>query len=369
VSRASKALVQRLITSGADVFLKHPHYHDVAAMFPFRKGAHLVHDVTVLHTASLFWNADVVELLLDHHRWNEEEGKVGREDLALARDTNGGLPLHWAAAGPGHAECKLRDEELRTKISKTFQLLLSAAPSTINMTDNLGFTPLHCAVQAHAACGASSHAEAAIQCLLEHGADPTITGRDGQTDLHMLGYSSLQGGPVSHAVLDSLIAHGVDINHADNKGITALHVMVQNLRQISTVRYLLEHGADPRTSIPATGSTAFHLVADGRLAELFKTTTTTTTTTTGDGDGDGEGEYIHRRYPTAKDYITAQDEMLRLLQARAPGAETLMSQRNLAGKTPLEVLGEVRQQREERRQQMEARWAHRGRGMAKSPGE
>ncbi|KAL2822482.1 ankyrin repeat-containing domain protein [Aspergillus granulosus] len=125
------------------------------------------------------------------------------------------------------------------------------------MADDVGFTPLHYAVQAHARCGGSAHAAAAIQCLLEHGADPTITDRDGKTVLHMLGYGSLQGGPISTTVLNSLVAHGVDINHADNNGVTALHVMVQNLRQVPTVKYLLEHGADPQTSTP-NGNTVFH---------------------------------------------------------------------------------------------------------------
>ncbi|KAL2838619.1 ankyrin repeat-containing domain protein [Aspergillus pseudoustus] len=349
VSRASKALVQRLITSGADVFLKHMHFHDIPAMFLFRQGRERVHDVTTLHKASMFWNADILGLLLDY-RWNEE--KFGR-DLTVARDSNGGLPLHWAAAGPGRDECKLRDEELRTRISKTFQLLLSSVPGTINMADNVGFTPLHYAVQAHAACGGSAHAEAAIQCLLEHGADPTITSSNGQTVLHMLGYCSLGGRPISGAVLDSLMAHGVDINHANNKGITALHVMVQNLRQISTVRYLLEHGADPRTSITSTGNTAFHLVADGRLPVELITE---------------DGEY---KNTTAEDYIKAQDEMLRLLQA-STGGDTLMGQRNLAGKTALELLREVRQQRRERLEQMRSgagRGRGRGCGSAQRPGE
>ncbi|KAL2814189.1 hypothetical protein BJX63DRAFT_393165 [Aspergillus granulosus] len=80
----------------------------------------------------------------------------------------------------------------------------------------------------------------------------------------MLGYCSLQGGPISGAVLDSLVAHGADINHADNKGIAALHVMVQNLCQISTVKFLLDRGADSRAP-NSKGDTAFHLVEQGRL--------------------------------------------------------------------------------------------------------
>jgi ankyrin repeat protein len=342
VSRGRKPLIQRLITSGADVFLKHIHFHDVMAMFAFRRDTQLAHDVTTLHKAALFWNADAVELLLDY----QSSRRFGR-DLAKCRDTNGGFPLHWAAAGPGIDECKLRDKDLQIRISTTFKLLLSANPAAINLPDNIGFTPLHYAVQAHAGCGGSAHAETVVQCLLDHDADPTIMDRDGKSVLHMLGYGSLQGRPISTAILDSLLSHGVDINKADNKGITALHVMVQNLRQISTVKYLLEHGADLQTST-ANGNTVFHLVAQGRLLELTRE--------------DGES-----RIPTSEDYTRAEDKMLRLLQAYGEGS-TLINQRNLAGKTPLELLEETRKQRREREEQMHARWGRDG-GMPQRPGE
>ncbi|KAL3462512.1 ankyrin repeat-containing domain protein [Aspergillus heterothallicus] len=330
VSRGRKPLIQWLITSGADVFLKHMHFHNVVAMFPFRRDTQLAHDVTTLHKAALFWNADAVELLLDC----QSSGRFGRH-LAECRDTNGGLPLHWAAAGPGINECELQDEDLQIRISTTFKLLLLANPAAINVPDSVGFTPLHYAVQAHAGCGGRAHAETAVQCLLDYGADPTITDRDGKSVLHMLGYGSLQGGPISTAILDSLLSHGVDINNTDNNGITALHVMVQNLRQILTVKYLLEHGADFWTST-ANGNTVFHLVAQGRLLELTRE--------------DGES-----RIPTSEDYTRAEDEMLRLLQAYG-GELTLINQRNLAGKTPLELLEETRKQRREREEKMHARW-------------
>jgi ankyrin repeat protein len=340
-SRASEALVRRLITDGADVFLKHMHFHDAVAMFPFRRDTQMAHNVTTLHLASLFWNANILELLLDY----QSNGRFGRY-LTESRDSNGALPLHWAAAGPGRAECRLRDEDLQIRISNTFKLLLSANPAAINMADNVGFTPLHYAVQAHAGCSGSTHATAAIQCLLDHGADPTITDRDGKTVLHMLGYGSLHGGPISTTVLESLIAHGLDINHADNKGITALHALVRNLRQISTVKYLLDHGADAR-SITYNGTTAFHLVAQGRLLELT--------------DEDGRS-----RIPTAEDYTRAEDDMLHLLQASVEGS-TLMNQRNMAGITPLELLEQTRKQRREREQQRRAGWSRDG-GMPQRPG-
>jgi ankyrin repeat protein len=344
VGRASREIVQRLIDHGADVFLKHQHWHNFAGVIPFRRGKERVHDVTTLHVASLFWNVDMVEFLLQYH----DKDKSGH-DLAACRDTNGRVPLHWAAAGPDSDECRLLDEDLGTRISRTFQLLLSAAPETANMVDDVGFTPLHYAVQTHAACAATAHAETAIRCLLEHGANPAIPDSDGQTVLHMLGLGSLLSGPIRTGLLDSLVAHGVDINHANSKGVTALHVMASNLRHVSVVQYLLEHGADPR-STTSTESTVFHRVAEGRLL-------------------DGSAGYGDWKNATAENYTRAEDGMLRLLQDSVEES-TLINQRNLAGKTPLELLAETRKQRREREEQMQAGMGMgRGRGRGLGIGE
>ncbi|KAL2782644.1 ankyrin repeat-containing domain protein [Aspergillus keveii] len=337
MGRASKNLVQYLIDHGADVFLKHQHWHNFAGVIPFRRGKEMVHDVITLHMASLFWNVDIVEFLLQYHH----KGESGH-DLASCRDTNGRAPLHWAAAGPDSNECRLLDEDLSTRISTTFQLLLSAAPETVNMVDDAGFTPLHYAVQTHATCAASSHAEIAIRCLLEHGADPAVADSNGQTVLHMLGFGSLLSGPIRTGLLDSLVAHGVDINHATSKGVTALHVMASNLRHVSVVKYLLENGADLR-STTSTGATAFHRVAEGRLF-------------------DGSAGYGDWKNATAEDYTRAEDDMLRLLQTSF-GGSTLVNQRNLAGKTPLQLLEETRKKRWERGEQMRA-----GMGMGRGRG-
>ncbi|KAL3489189.1 ankyrin repeat-containing domain protein [Aspergillus germanicus] len=337
VGRASKNSVQYLIDHGADVFLKHQHWHNFAGVIPFSRGKEMAHDVTTLHMASLFWNVDIVEFLLQYHH----KGESGH-DLASCRDTNGRVPLHWASVGPDSNECRLLDEELSTRMSTTFQLLLSAAPETVNMVDDAGFTPLHYAVQTHATCAASAHAEIAIRCLLEHGADPAIPDPDGQTVLHMLGLGSLLSQPIRTGLLDSLVEHGVDIDHASGKGVTALHVMASNLRHLSVVQYLLENGADPR-STTSTGATAFHRVAGGRLF---------------DGSA-GLGDW---KNATAEHYTRAEDDMLRLLQTSV-GGSTLINQRNLAGKTPLELLEETRKRRRAREEQMRA-----GMGMGRGRG-
>ncbi|KAL4863475.1 hypothetical protein BDV12DRAFT_177474 [Aspergillus spectabilis] len=124
VSHAGKALVQRLIDQGADVYLQHQHFHDTTtALVQFGEGKERVHGVTTLHMASLFRNADVVKLLLEYD--HQHRNKTG-PDLVSSHDTNGRLPLHWAAAGPGLDECKLPDEEIGVKITQTIGLLLSS---------------------------------------------------------------------------------------------------------------------------------------------------------------------------------------------------------------------------------------------------
>ncbi|KAL4744104.1 ankyrin repeat-containing domain protein [Aspergillus similis] len=330
VSRAGTALVQRLISQGADVYLKQ-HFHDTTtALVQFGEGMEQVHDVTTLHMASLFWNANVVKLLLEYDYYHRNKTSP---DLVSSRDMNGRLSLHWAAAGPGLEECKLLDKDLSVKITETFRLLISSNPASINLPDDTGSTPLHYAVQAHATCGGSKHAKSAIQCLLEHGADPKLPDGRGQSVLHMLVPRSLQGGPIQTTLLELLMAHGVNVNQADKNGNTALHVMVQNLRQTAVVKCLLDHGAHIQLT-NTIGETAFHAAARGYLLDQTRC-----------------NEAYKRA--TVKDAVQAQDCMMRILQAAAgENTNTIMSQQNKDGKTPRELLEETRSQRHEIEQQM-----------------
>ncbi|KAL4935689.1 hypothetical protein BDV06DRAFT_228583 [Aspergillus oleicola] len=147
--------------------------------------------------ASLYWNADIVKLLFDYQTKNNSP------DLASFRDTNGRLRYIGQLPAP--------DATSATSETSTSGHRLHA---------------LHLAIQAHATCGASAHAESAIRCLLEHGADPSIPEREGQSVLHMLGHCSLQGEPFSSTLLDLLMSHGADINAADSYGNTPLRVFV-----------------------------------------------------------------------------------------------------------------------------------------------
>ncbi|GIK05753.1 hypothetical protein Aspvir_009866 [Aspergillus viridinutans] len=310
VSRANGPLIQRLIDSGADIYLKHQHFHH--PQFRTTKGH--AYDVTTLHLASLFYNSDAVKLLLDHQHYKTNP------DLASSCDSDGRLPLHWAASGPGGFNCQLLDN----RITETLQLLLDHDSTGINLVDNTGSIPLHYAAISHARCGYSQHAELAIHTLLKYGADPRIPDGSGRTILHLLGYNSHQGDPIETTLLDLILSHGVNINHAENNGKTALHVFAQNLRQVSAAKFLIKHGADIRAQ-NTLQETPFHAAARGFLNDHIRC--------------DGRDKEV-----TTENKIKLQDEMMRALQ-EAAGEETailMISQPNAEGKTPQDLMEETR---------------------------
>ncbi|GFF70369.1 putative ankyrin repeat protein FPV162 [Aspergillus udagawae] len=337
VSRADGPLLQRLIDSGADIYLKHQHFHHARVPFQFRTTKGHAYDVTTLHLASLFYNPDAVKLLLDHQRDKNNTSP----DLASSCDSDGRLPLHWGASGPGGSNCRHLDKQLR--ITETLRLLLDHDSTGINRVDNTGSTPLHYAAISHAMCGCSQHAELAIRTLLEYGADPRIPDGSGCTILHLLGYHSHQGDPVETTLLELILAHGANINHAESNGKTALHAFAQNLRQVSAAKLLIEHGADFRAR-NSLRETPFHAAARGFLNDHVRR--------------DGRDKDV-----TTENKIRLQDEMLRALQeAAGEDAAMLMSQPNAEGKTPQDLLEETRNRWQGREHPIPGPGRGRGRG-------
>ncbi|KAL3707082.1 hypothetical protein TMatcc_008095 [Talaromyces marneffei ATCC 18224] len=111
-------------------------------------------------------------------------------------------------------------------------------------------------------------------------------------------------------LLDLILSYGANINHAESNGRTPLHIFAQNLRQVSAAKFLITHGADFR----ARGFLIDHVRRGGR-DELV----------------------------TTANRIRLQDEMMRALQeAAAEDTAMLMSQPNVEGKTPQDLLEETR---------------------------
>jgi ankyrin repeat protein len=74
-------------------------------------------NVTSLHISSMYWNTEALQTLLDH--W----GRDMTVSLS-SRDSNGRLPLHWAAAGSGSHECWLSDAHINDRIIDTLKLVV-----------------------------------------------------------------------------------------------------------------------------------------------------------------------------------------------------------------------------------------------------
>jgi hypothetical protein len=59
-------LIQRLVDSGADIYLKYQHLHHPRVPLQSSTTDTRTHDVTTLYLASLSYNSDAVKLLLNH---------------------------------------------------------------------------------------------------------------------------------------------------------------------------------------------------------------------------------------------------------------------------------------------------------------
>lgn len=337
ICRGGSALVRRLIDSGADIYMKHHCVYWRVGCHGFGRKKSPVRDVTALHLGSWYWNADGIRALLEHHtEYSQGGGAICHEveDLISFRDSDGRLPLHWAAAGPGAAECTLPEDVICSRLLDTFRLLLAGKyAATINAQDGEGATPLYYAVGAHAACG-GRHANVAIKFLLDHGADASTSDSRGQTVLHVLAYRSVDSDPIDTALLDMLV-NSSNINHADKDGNTPLHIMARNLRQVRAAKFLLEQGADAH-AVNTVGNTVLHEAARG----IFQPRDTR----------EGKMEDV-----TLADKIQAQDEMIAVLQQDSAGG-SLMNQPNAAGRTARQLLADTRRK-------WQGRWESSRRGM------
>ncbi|KAJ5425052.1 hypothetical protein N7465_000122 [Penicillium sp. CMV-2018d] len=336
-------LIQRLVDSGADIYLKHQYLHDPRVPLQSNTTNTRAYNVTTLHLASLFYNSDAVKLLLNHqnHKAN------GNPDLTSSCDSEGRFPLHWAASGSAESDCRILYKQL--KIRETLRLLLDHDSTGINHIDKTGSTPLHYAASSHARCGYTQYAELAIRNLLEYKADPRIPDGSGRTILHLLGYQSHQGDPINTTLLESLLSHGANINHTDNNGKTALHIFTQNLRQVSAAKFLIEHGADFRAR-NTLRETPFHTAARGFLSDHVRR--------------DGRDTEV-----TTANKIRLQDEIILALKHSAgEDAAMLMNQPNSEGKTPRDLLEETRNRWQGIAQPISGPGTGRGRGRGQPVG-
>ncbi|KAF3925695.1 Tankyrase-2 [Arthrobotrys entomopaga] len=118
-------------------------------------------------------------------------------------------------------------------------ILVSRAPDLVNIADNNGHTPLHCAIDCIRYYDTSY--EYAANILLSAGANPHLPRNDGKTDIHLLAGSewrySEDGAFDSEKrkLFERLVEMGVDVNVPDSSGETPLFYFFRNVNVEQTV--------------------------------------------------------------------------------------------------------------------------------------
>jgi ankyrin repeat protein len=201
---------------------------------------------TPLHLSSIFGHDEIVDLLIQHKVDVDMFNAQGQAPLHLAslygnpesiklllaagakiniRDADGNIPLHIAVL--------FRHPENLDEILK--------ANPDIDAINTEGCTPFHLAVR-------RPDNEKAIDLLIQHGADLSITDPAGRNAL-LVSVSSHQ-----KEYIELLVSKGIDINSRDNDGNTALHYPLINVLKNKLylpyskeiVKILMEEGADPQ---------------------------------------------------------------------------------------------------------------------------
>uniref|UniRef100_A0A671UCD9 Nuclear factor kappa B subunit 1 n=1 Tax=Sparus aurata TaxID=8175 RepID=A0A671UCD9_SPAAU len=170
-----------------------------------------------------------------------------QRQLMDAQDEDGDTGIHLAVL---HSQ----QEAL-----KSLTQVVSALPGqeVLNMRNHLYQTPLHLAV--------ITQQREAVEALLLAGADPTLTDRHGNTVLHLA--STLEGGGgmvqflLQHKELRALL------EHTNTAGLCAIHLAVL-ASQLSSLRELLEGGANVETPERSCGRTALHLATESDNVSL-----------------------------------------------------------------------------------------------------
>ena len=173
-----------------------------------------------------------------------QEGR--RDDKVVA-------PLLTAGASPIAAANGSVTPLHRAAFSETMPVLEAALAqeADLNLRDGRSATPLHWALRNRE----KRHNNAAIEFLLENGADPTLADRDGVIPIH----DAAKAGDVN--VINAAVALDANLDVRDGTGATPLHWAIRS-HKVYAARALLGNGADPLLRDSARNFAALHWAAD-----------------------------------------------------------------------------------------------------------
>lgn len=190
---------------------------------------------TPLHCAAWIGAADIVTTLLDAGADVHAKNDDGQSPLHYA--ITGSMIMKYQAESPlvafaRHSSAATRPQ---TATEEDYALIIStlaSAGADLNLYDDFGLTPLHCAL---APCQIDL-----IQALVFAGSDVQIPGRNykkGHTPLHMAAWHGCS------EAIPLLITAGAEVNSQEISS-TPLHYAVEVSGDPETVTALMRHGAN-----------------------------------------------------------------------------------------------------------------------------
>lgn len=206
------------------------------------------------------------------------------------RDANGDTALHRSVRGYDGADAKallaagaglnvtnrLGRTPLHVAVEKIWgwgesqplSVLLAAKPD-VNARDNQGMTPLHVVARSE---GRSSYREEATEALLKAGANPNLRDNRGRTAVHEFLYGDWPWDGTAGAIA-RLVAAGADVSGADDQGQTPLHLLAL-LKQspLFFMRGITWSFSGTNVNVNARdrdGNTPLHLAAKSGSSEVF----------------------------------------------------------------------------------------------------
>ncbi|KAJ5552096.1 hypothetical protein N7494_001474 [Penicillium frequentans] len=363
IAHASYQLVSRLIVKGADVYARQQCWDPSWAIE--ERGP-----TTALHIASISWNLEGMQALIDH------TGERTLADMVMIVDGAGRTPLHWALCGyrdDRSMDTRGDQQEITAHMVRAVERLLDANPGLVNVRDKDGATVFHYAVasdagldsvipvaqllfranplpdivnardhtgttalqiavdhQARRGCTPDRQLLDLLEIFLGYGADGSVCNNKGQNLVHTLAMDFENTDPAEVVILERLLQF-VHIQDTDSYGRTPLHYVARYSNRINIVRSLVRQGANVNAA-DNKGNTPLHEVMRVK-PEKWRS--------------------ITKDYEDIRSDLVARkrDQMIQVLM----DAGAMMDQRNAAGKTPSQILDERTRKIEQRWQEMIAR--------------